>query len=163
MRKGDEAMTADECCPRFDPGPWDGAEFQWEGKGFVKGRVSAFFHMPLNFGKVMRGLDRRIAEAGAQAGQPMSLSGNSSRWGMDLYVAVDGEVPGAENLTLSGRFVSKAYEGPYDEVGAWLKDFQRFAEDKGLTLDEVYTWFTTCPGCAKLHGENHVVIIGRLA
>ncbi len=41
------------CCPRFNPGPWDGKEVTWQDKLFLKDRVRSFFHIPLNFGKVM--------------------------------------------------------------------------------------------------------------
>ncbi len=41
------------CCPRFDPEPWDEKEVTFEDKLFVKDHVTSFFHIPLNFGKVM--------------------------------------------------------------------------------------------------------------
>jgi hypothetical protein len=45
-------MNKDECCPEFDPTPWDGKLFEWNEKKFIKEKVS-IFHMPLNFGGVM--------------------------------------------------------------------------------------------------------------
>ena len=41
------------CCPRFDPEPWDEKEVTFDDKLFVKDHVTSFFHIPLNFGKVM--------------------------------------------------------------------------------------------------------------
>ncbi len=41
------------CCPRFNPGPWDQKEVTFQDKLFVKDRVHSFFHIPLNFGRVM--------------------------------------------------------------------------------------------------------------
>jgi hypothetical protein len=32
---------------------------------------------------------------------------------MDLYLAVDHEVVGAENVNMSGKFLITVYEGPY--------------------------------------------------
>ena len=45
---------ADECCPRFNPEPWDGKTLTWENRRFVKDRVTSFLHIPLNFGAVMK-------------------------------------------------------------------------------------------------------------
>jgi hypothetical protein len=41
------------CCPRFNPAPWDGKEVTFKDKLFVKDHVRSFFHIPLNFAKVM--------------------------------------------------------------------------------------------------------------
>ena len=46
----------------------------------------------------------------------VSLSDHTSRRNMDLYLAVDHEVVGAENVNMSGKFLIKVYEGPY-QVG----------------------------------------------
>jgi hypothetical protein len=43
-----------ECCPRFDPGPWDERELTWTDRKFVKERVRSFLHIPFNFGSVMQ-------------------------------------------------------------------------------------------------------------
>ena len=44
-----------ECCPKFDPAPWDGKVFEWKDKKFIKDHVSTIFYMPLNFGGVIVG------------------------------------------------------------------------------------------------------------
>jgi len=41
------------CCPRFDREPWDEKEVKFDDKLFVKDHVRSFFHIPLNFSKVM--------------------------------------------------------------------------------------------------------------
>ena len=46
--------TNEECCPRFNPDPWDGKEIKWENKKFVTDRVRSIFHIPLNFASVMK-------------------------------------------------------------------------------------------------------------
>jgi hypothetical protein len=155
-------MDANECCPRFDPKPWDGAEFEWKDKRFIKGRVRTLFYIPLNFGGVIKKLNAKTENAGAKVPDWMCLSEHVSKWSMDLYLAVDKEVPDAENATLSGRFISKAYEGPFKETGKWIKDFEAYAKGKGLAVKKQYMWYTTCPKCAKKWGKNYVVIIGLL-
>ncbi|MFH1297073.1 MAG: hydrolase, partial [Bacteroidota bacterium] len=83
-------------------------------------------------------------------------------WNMDLYLAVDKEIPGGENTTISGKFFSRVYEGPYKNTGKWMKDFEAVVKSNGLTCKKVYMWYTTCPKCAKKYGKNYVVILAQI-
>ena len=80
---------------------------------------------------------------------------------MDLYVAADKAVPDAENIVLSGKFLSKVYEGDFKDTGKWRQDFKNFAKRKGLKIEKMYMWYTACPKCAKAYGKNHTVIIAK--
>jgi hypothetical protein len=151
-----------ECCPEFNPAPWDDKIFEWDNKKFIKDKVFTFFYMPINFGAVIRRMTGKIDKAGAKALDWMSLSDHTSKWNMDLYVAVDRDVPGAENVALSGKFLSKVYEGDFKETGKWRKDFEEHAKNKGQAVKKMYMWYTTCPKCAKKYGKNYVVIIARV-
>lgn len=151
-----------ECCPKFDPAPWDGKEFVWDRKRFVKDRVRTVFYMPLNFGAVMRRLVPKVAAAGAMTPEAMGLSDHTSKWNMDIYMAVTKDVPGADNVALSGRYLSKVYEGDFKQTGAWCKDFEAFAASKGLAVKKLYMWYTTCPKCAKKYGRNYVAVVGEV-
>ena len=115
-----QTETKSDCCPEFDPIPWDDKTFEWENKKFIKDKVCTLFYMPVN---------------------------------------VDKEVPGAENVVLSGKFYSKVYEGPFKNTGKWCKDFGTIAKSKGLNCKKMYLWYTTCPKCAKKYGKNYVVIM----
>jgi arabinogalactan endo-1,4-beta-galactosidase len=80
----------------------------------------------------------------------------------DIYVAVDKEVPGAENKFLSGTFYSKVYEGDFKDTDKWCKDYIQILKSKGMNMEKMYMWYTTCPKCAKKYGKNYVVIISRI-
>ena len=159
-------MNADvknpECCPKFDPAPWDGKTFTWDGKKFIKEKVLTFFHIPVNFGAVMRRLVPKVEAAGAMSPEAMCLSDHTSIWNMDIYLAVTKEMTGAANVTLSGRYLSKVYEGDFKQTGAWCKDFAVFAEGEGLAIRKTYMWYTTCPKCAKKYGQNYAAIVGEV-
>ena len=160
MEKNTE--TASICCPPFDPESWEDKVFEWEDKKFIKDRVFTLFYMPLNFGQVMRRLDRKVREAEAKVPDWLCLSEHTSKWNMNLYLAVDKELPGVENTTLKGKFFSKVYEGPFSQTGKWTADFQTVAESKGLALNKMFMWYTTCPKCAKKYGRNYVAIISSI-
>ncbi|MFH1052533.1 MAG: hydrolase [bacterium] len=151
-----------ECCPKFEPEPWDDKVFEWDNKKFIKEKVFTLFYMPMNFGNVMKRLDKSIRNAGATMPDYLCLSDHTSKWNMDIYLAVDGEIDGANNVALSGKYFSKVYEGPFKDTGKWCKDYEAVAKTKGLTIKKWYMWYTTCPKCAKKYGKNYVVVVGEV-
>ncbi len=148
------------CCPKFDPSPWDDQLLEWNNKQFIKDNVCTLFYMPVNFGRVIKRLDKKVSAAGAVMPDWLCLSDHTSKWNMDLYLAVDKEIPEAENTALSGTFYSRVYEGPFKDTGKWCNDFEAKAKAKGFTIKKWYMWYTTCPKCAKKYGKNYVVVIG---
>jgi hypothetical protein len=157
-----EKIQDKECCPKFDPVPWDEKVLEWKDKKFIKDHVFTLFFMPINFGSVVKRMTAKIDKAGGKALDWMSLSDHTSRFNMDLYIAVDKEIPEAENVTLSGKFYSKVYEGDFKETGKWCKDFESEVKSKGMNVKKWYMWYTTCPKCAKKYGKNYVVVIGKI-
>jgi len=151
-----------ECCQKFDPTPWDGKFFEWKDKKFVKDKVFTLFYMPMNFGRVITRLNKKAEKAGAKIPDWLCLSDHTSKWNMDIYLAVDKEVPEAENVAISGKFLSKVYEGPYQDTGKWCKDFEEYAKGRDMSIKKWYMWYTTCPICAKKYGKNYVVVIAEV-
>lgn len=154
--------TNPTCCPKFDPEPWDEQSFEWKDKKFIKDNVFTLFYIPVSFGKAMVRLNKAVTNAGATIPDGLGLSDHTSKWNMDLYLAVDKEIPGAENTTLSGKYFSKVYEGPFRDTEKWCKDFENILKSKGLTQKKMYMWYTTCPKCAKKYGKNYVAIMANV-
>jgi len=150
------------CCSKFDPVPWDNKEFSWENKKFIKDKVFTLFYMPISFGSVMKRVYEKVEKSGATIQDEMWLSDHTSKWNMDLYLAVDKEVAGAENVTLSGKFLSRVYEGNFKDTGKWMRDFENYIKEKNMRVQKMYMWYTTCPKCAKKYGKNYVVIVGKI-
>ncbi len=151
-----------ECCPPFDSVQWDDKVLEWDEKRFVKGKVCTLFFMPLNFGQVIRRLNKKIEKEKAKMQDWMCLSEHTSKWNMNIYLAVDKEVPDIEMMLISGKFYSRVYEGNFNETGKWCADYEEKAKEKGFTPGKQYMWYTTCPKCAKKYGKNYVVIIGKI-
>jgi len=150
------------CCPLIEVDKWDNQILNWKDKLFAKERVCTFFYMPLNFGKVMKRFGLKLNEAGAAMPDYLCLSDHTSKWNMNLYLAVDKEIPGMKHVRLSGKMFTRVYEGPYKETGNWCKDYQKHATEKGYTITTMYMWYTVCPKCAKKYGKNYVVIFGQI-
>jgi hypothetical protein len=146
------------CCPEFNPTLWDDKILVWDKKKFVKDKVCTFFYMPMNFGKVITKLNNKLDKAGAKCFDWLCLSDHTSKWNMDIYVAVDK----AKNITLSGKFYSKVYEGDFKDTGKWCKDYDNVAKSKGIKTKKMYMWYTTCTKCAKKYGKNYVAIVAEV-
>ena len=151
-----------ECCPRFDPNPWDDRVITWDKKLFLQDRVRSIFHIPLNFGAVMKRSMAAITAADAIPPEMIVLSDENSLWGADVYIAISKEVPGARMAALSGTYLAKVFEGPYRNMRAWIAEMTSFVKGKGKGLQKLYFFYTTCPKCAKKYGKNYVVILAQV-
>ena len=150
------------CCEIFDPEPWQDKEIVWSNKLFVKDHVANFFHIPLNFGqKVVRNISL-IEKANAKASYQLMLTDEKSPWGSDMYIDVSRDVPGAQMTTISGTFLTKVFEGPYQNVGKWALEMKEYVKNQGKEFKKLYFSYTTCPKCAKAYGKNYVVIFAQI-
>jgi len=150
------------CCLRFNPEPWDEKEKTLQDKLFLKDHIRSIFHIPLNFGQVMVKNMEKIQKADALAAEPLMLSDEKSLWGADIYIAVSKEMSGAEIVKISGTFLTKVFEGSYNNMGKWVKEMQAFVKSKGKELKKMYFFYTTCPRCAKFYGKNYTVILAKV-
>lgn len=150
------------CCPRFDPTPWMEKEITWKDKLFLKDRVRSFFHIPLNFGQVIVKNMEKIKAADAFTPAPLMLSDENSLWSADIYIAVSKKVPDGEMKKISGKFLSKVFEGQFQNCGKWAREMKEYIKKKGKELKNMYFFYTTCPACAKYYGKNYVVILAQI-
>lgn len=155
-------LQNNDCCSKFDPELWDEKTIEWKDKKFIKDKVLSLFYIPINFGSVMNKLTKMVDSAGATFEDGLCLSDTKSMWSMDLYLAVNKDIKGANNTTLSGKYLAKVYEGEFNEMGKWMKSFDHFVKDKGLESKKTYSWYTTCPKCAKKYGHNYVVLFAAI-
>jgi hypothetical protein len=150
------------CCKRFNPAPWQEKEVNFQDKIFLKDHVTSFFHVPLNYGKVMKRNMEKIEKAGALAKEPLMLSDENSLWGSDIYISVEKDVPGSKMTKMPGTFLSKVFEGSFNNIGKWIKEMGQFVKSKGKTMKKVYFFYTTCPACAKAYGKNYIVLLAEV-
>lgn len=157
----DNAETG--CCARLDVAKWNERELDWKDKPFLKDHIRALLHIPLNMGSVMARDQKAIEDAAAYPDEPIWLSDEVSPWGSDMYTAVDHAVPGTETVTLTGKFLAKTFEGPYRDIGKWLKAMDAYLASKGHVAKRHLFFYATCPKCTKHFGRNDVVILSQIA
>ncbi len=149
------------CCPKFTPEPWDEKEIVWENKKCVSDRVTSFLHIPLNFGQVMKRIMKKI-DASNVAYEDIVLSDENSLWGTNIYIPVSADIKEAKMTTISGTFLSKVFEGPYNNMRKWIREMDAYVIEKGKEEKMRYFYYTTCPKCAKEYGKNYVVLLSKI-
>lgn len=154
------------CCPVVDPAVWDRKVYVWNRKPFIKDSVRQLFHIPLPW-EVNRTMTRmwqraQAAQAAPEPGDFLILAYDPSPWKSEFYLAVTKEVPGIENAELSGTFLARVFDGPYNAAPKWIKEMDGYLSTQGKTAQKYFFYFTTCPKCAKLHGHNYAVVFAQV-
>ncbi|MFA6918472.1 MAG: hydrolase [Candidatus Gracilibacteria bacterium] len=157
-----QAVKPTGCCEPFDPVPWQDKEIIWKDKVFVKDHITSFLHIPLNTGSKITKNMKLIETAGAKAPHQLMLTDENSLWRADIYIDVARDVPGAEMAKISGTFLTKVFEGPYQNAGKWAGEMAEYVKSKGKTVKKLYFSYTTCPSCAKAYGKNYVVLFAQI-
>lgn len=153
------------CCAVPNVADWDEKEVTFKNKQFIRMHTRSILFMPLNMSKVMTDLQKLADDAGATMPpkEVMILSRDLSPWKAEQLYAVSKEVKGADNVTLSGTFLTKVFEGPYKNAESWYNSLQEFVKSRGKTVDKTYFFYTTCPKCAKHYGKNYVIGLAGIA
>lgn len=150
------------CCKRFNPAPWENKEVNFNDKIFIRDHVKSLFHIPLNYGSVMKRAMERIEKAGAKPENALMLSDENSLWGSDIYIAVSKEVPGYKTVKIPGIYLSRVFEGSFNNMGKWIDEMKKHVTNKGKSLKKLYFFYTTCPACAKAYGKNYTVLLAEI-
>ncbi|MHB8985422.1 MAG: hydrolase [Eubacteriales bacterium] len=161
-----EKVKSDVCCSKFDTALWDEKTHVWVEKIFIKDTVPQLFHIPLPW-SVNRTIGRMWNKAQEAKAAPdmkdfLILAYDPSPWKSEFYMAVTKEIPGTENVKLSGIFLSKVFDGPYNAVPKWIKEMDKYVTSNGKTTQKYYFYFTTCPKCAKIYGHNYVIVFAKV-
>lgn len=90
------------------------------------------------------------------------LAYDPSPWKSELYISVNKDVPNIENVKLSGKYISKVFDGAYNDVPKWITIFDEYLKKNSYKLLKYYFYYTTCPKCAKKYGHNYVVAFAQI-
>jgi len=150
------------CCAKLDIELWDGRELDWKDKLFLKDHIRSFLHIPLNFGSVVSRDHAAVQDAAAYPEEPFWFTDEVSPWGSDIYLAVEKEIEGVQIEKVSGKFLTKVFDGPYRDVGKWVREMEAYVADQGRTMKKLFFYYATCPKCSKHYGKNHVVLFAQV-
>jgi hypothetical protein len=150
------------CCPRFDPDAWDKLDLHFKDKRFVRAKTRSLFHVPLNMASVFARTWSAVKAVGADDDEFVILSDDSSMWRGEHFFSVTKEVPGLDNVRLTGDYVSRVFEGPYRDAYIWVNEMREDIAQMGRKMGRLFFYYTTCPNCAEKRGKNYVVGVAQV-
>jgi hypothetical protein len=157
---------SDVCCPEFDSTRWNNKKHMWSNKLFLKDSVPELFHIPLPsmYGKVITRMWDKAHNAGAAPDIKdfLLLTHDPSPFKGELFLAITKEIPGEENVRISGTFMSKVFDGPYNHVPKYVKEMDGYLASLKMKAKKYYFYYAYCPKCAKKYGHNYIVTVAEV-
>lgn len=120
-------------------------------------------HIPLNMGTVVKRMLGKIegAKATPDSKDFLMLCYDPSPWKSEIYMTVTKNIPDGKIAKLSGSFLSKVYDGPYNAVPNWIKDMDKYVAGKKKTVKKYYFHYAYCPKCSKKYGHNYCIAFAQ--
>ncbi len=157
----------DVCCPEFHPARWDGKTHEWYNKPFIKETIPTLFHIPFppmigqKMTKMMKLIeDSKMAEPNKE--DILVLFHDPSAFKSEIYISVLGNVPNANNATISGSFVSKVFAGSYNGVPKFIKEMDAYLAKDNRKAKDYYVHYAYCPKCAEKFGSNQMILFAQI-
>lgn len=154
------------CCPEFDRTPWDNKKHVWRDKLFLKDSVPELFHIPLPsmYGNVITRMWNKANDSGAAPDLKdfLLLAHDPSPFKGELFLSITKEIPGEENVKLSGTYMSKVFDGPYNQVPKYIKETDGYLASLKMKAKKYYFYYAYCPKCAKKYGHNYIVAFAEV-
>ncbi len=152
------------CCNVPNVDAWDKQVMTFHDQYFLRDYTRSFFHFPLNMGSVMTKLNQEVekADAALPAEHSMILSREISPWKAEQLYSVSRPIEGKDIVKLDGTFLTLVFEGPYKDAKKWCDELNRYATAEGHTVKNTYSFYTTCPKCAKHYGKNYVIMLAEI-
>lgn len=155
------------CCPEFDVAKWDKKTFAWESKLFLMESIPTFLHIPFPpmIGKKTMKMHTMAEKAGVtipDLSDALILFRDPTPFKSEIYYAVTKEVDGANNTTISGTFMARVFDGPYNAVPRFLKEMEQYLKESDKSAQDYYIHYAYCPKCAKKSGHNYMILFARV-
>jgi hypothetical protein len=153
------------CCPIFDTKPWDEKTHVWKEKLFLQDEVFQIMHIPVNMGAVVKRMFAKIqSEQASPANKDfLMLCYDPSPWKSEIYMTVTKPIPNGKMAKVTGTFMSKVYDGPYNMVPQFIKENDAYLAKNGKKALKYYFHFAYCPKCMKAYGHNYVIAFAQVA
>lgn len=155
-----------ECCPEFNPEPWNKVTHHWKDKPFILETIPQFMHMPLPW--LYRKAITRIWEKAKRLGIAPDLKDfvllayDPSPWKSELYLAVTKDSPDGTSVRMTGTYVSMVFDGSYSNVPRYIKEMEEYLGSQQKKSKKFFFYYTTCPKCAKKWGHNYIVALSEV-
>lgn len=156
-----------ECCPEFHPEKWDGKTHIWESRKFVKDSLPTLFHIPFppTIGRKITRMWKSIESSGSAEPDKtgtLVLFHDPSAFRSDILISVEKEVPGENNVAMSGNFISRTFDGEYNDIPKFIRVMDKYLAETGKKAKDYYVHYAYCPKCAKKFGHNYMILFAEV-
>lgn len=87
---------------------------------------------------------------------------DSSAFRSEIYLSVTGIVVDADNVAISGTFVSKVFTGSYDAIPTFIKQANEYLTHQWKVATDYYVHYAYCPKCAEKYTNNYILIFAQI-
>ena len=156
-----------QCCPEFNPTKWEEKTFNWDNKLFIKETIPTFFHFPFPpmIGKKITKMWENAEKAQANLDNKdeiLILFADPSAFKSEIYLSTKNHVPNENNITMSGTFISKVFDGSYNSIPKFIKEMDKYLSINNKKATQYYIHYAYCPKCAKTFGHNYMIIFAKI-
>lgn len=161
-----DKTKSEECCPEFNPGKWDDKTFVWDNRKFIIDSMPTLFHIPFPpmISKKITRMWKSVESAGSASPdktETLILFHDPTAFRSDIFISVEKDVPGEKNVTLSGTFVSKTFDGGYNAIPNFVRVMDQYLSETGKKAKGYYVHYAYCPKCAKKYGHNYMILFAE--
>ncbi|MFH1767359.1 MAG: hydrolase [Patescibacteria group bacterium] len=157
----------EECCPSFQSEKWDEKTQKWDNKIFIQESIPTLFHIPFPpmIGKKITSMQKMAEATGSMplnTEDTLILFEDPSPFKSNIYLSVTKQVPGAKNISLSGVFISKVFDGAYNAVPKFIKEMDTYLSEQNKTAKRYFIHYAYCPQCAKDKKRNYMILFAEI-
>ena len=156
-----------ECCPKFNSKKWEGKTFNWKNKPFLKETISTLFHIPfppmigIKITKMWK-IANEAKKVSKKKDEVLILFRDPSAFKSEICLSVTGKIPNAKNTAISGKFVSKVFNGNYNDIPKFIKQMDEYLQKESKVAKDYYVHYAYCPKSAKKYGNNAILLLAKV-
>jgi len=160
-------QKVEECCPIFSTEKWDEKTFNWDNKPFIKASVPTFFHIPFPpmIGKQISRMNKLAEDSNKldpNKEDILVLFADPHPFKSEIYLSVMAKVPEAKNISLTGTFMSKVFDGDYNAIPKFMKEMDIYLGSKNKKAKRYFVHYAYCPQCVQEKGHNYMVLFAEI-
>lgn len=80
----------------------------------------------------------------------------------EIFISVEKDVPTEKNVTISGNFVCRVFDGGYNSIPQFVKIMDGYLAETGKKAKDYYIHYAYCPKCAKKFGHNYMIMFAEI-
>ena len=129
--------------------------------------MPTFFHIPFTFL-----IGRKICKLWKHTDQwkkvdqskdnILVLFHDSGMFKSEIFFSVTGHIPKANNVTISGEFIARVFEGKYCDVRNFINQTKNYLVTQEKVAKDIYVHYAYCPMCTKKHNKSYVLVLAQV-